>query len=173
MPNPTVDPGWLPESTPGQSPLEPRPEFIPPLRPGDHLTLEEFQRRYEAMPHLKKAELIEGVVYMPPPVAHEYHGRPHFRFGGILGIYSFTTPGVEGGDNSTVRGFRGQNEPQPDNLLYITPEFGGRCRLDEKGYLHGPPELVGEIAYSSASYDLHVKKEVYRKNGVREYIVWR
>jgi len=30
-----------------------------------------------------------------------------------------------------------------------------------------------EVAASSASYDLHVKREVYRRNGVREYVVWR
>ena len=50
---------------------------IPPLRNGDHLTREEFERRYSAMPELKRAELIEGVVYMPSPVRIDEHGSPH------------------------------------------------------------------------------------------------
>ena len=45
-----------------------KPPRILPLEHGDHLTREEFERRYEAMPHVRKAELIEGVVYMPSPV---------------------------------------------------------------------------------------------------------
>jgi hypothetical protein len=40
---------------------EPR---VPPLQNGDHLTFHEFERRYEAMPHVKKAELIQGVVFL-------------------------------------------------------------------------------------------------------------
>ena len=32
------------------------------LEPGDRLSRDEFERRYERMPHLKKAELIEGIV---------------------------------------------------------------------------------------------------------------
>lgn len=32
----------------------------PPLQQGDMLTRSEFERRYAAMPHLKKAELIDG-----------------------------------------------------------------------------------------------------------------
>lgn len=33
-----------------------------PLENGDRLTRDEFERRYAAMPHVKKAELIEGIV---------------------------------------------------------------------------------------------------------------
>ncbi len=39
------------------------PSFtIPPLESGDKLTRAEFEQRYAAMPHVKKAELIEGTV---------------------------------------------------------------------------------------------------------------
>ncbi|MBK8977358.1 MAG: Uma2 family endonuclease, partial [Planctomycetes bacterium] len=41
------------------------------------------------------------------------------------------------------------------------------------GVLVGPPELVAEIAASSASYDLHEKLRLYERYGVREYLVWR
>src|ERR1700722_12896324 len=100
---------------------EPQMDFIPPLEPGDRLTRAEFERRYEAMPHIKKAELIEGVVYMPSPVRQRRPGRPHFRLIGWLADYETATPGVEGGDNSTAR-LDLDNEPQPDGLLLIDPE---------------------------------------------------
>jgi Uma2 family endonuclease len=145
---------------------------IPPLESGDRLTREEFERRYHAMPHLKKAELIEGVVYVPSPVRQEYHGGPHLDFNGWLFGYMARTPGLKGGDNSTVR-LDPLNEPQPDGVLYIKPEHGGRVVIDEEGYINHAPDLVAEVSASSASYDLHDKLEVYRRHEVREYIVWR
>ncbi len=76
---------------------------IPPLENGDRLTRTEFERRYDAMPHLKKAELIEGVVHTPSPVRQRYHGRQHSHLNFWLCAYEGRTPGVEVGDNSTVR----------------------------------------------------------------------
>jgi Uma2 family endonuclease len=142
------------------------------LENGDRLSRAEFERRYEAMPHLKKAELIEGVVYVPSPVRHRLHGRPHTHVIVWLGQYEAGTPGVEASDNSTVR-LDLDNEPQPDALLLIDPERGGQTRFSEEGYIEGAPELVVEVASSSASYDLHAKLHAYRRNGVREYVVWR
>ncbi len=147
-------------------------DVIPPLENGDKLTRAEFERRYEAMPHLKKAELIEGVVYVPSPVRHRYHGHPHTHLIGWLAHYEAGTPGVEASDNSTVR-LDLDNEPQPDVLLFIDPACGGQARIDADGYIEGAPELVAEVASSSASYDLHAKLHVYRRNVVHEYIVWR
>ena len=66
-------------STQPAEPIEPPGNgAIPPLENGDRLTRDEFERRYDAMPDLKKAELIEGEVYMPSPVRHGRHGRPHY-----------------------------------------------------------------------------------------------
>lgn len=143
-----------------------------PLEPGDRLTRDEFERRYDAMPHLKKAELIEGVVYMPSPVRLRRHGRPHFRLIAWLGLYEGSTPGLIGGDNSTAR-LDLDNEPQPDALLLIDPALGGQARISVDDYVEMAPEMVGEVSASSASFDLHTKLQVYRRNGVREYIVWR
>ncbi len=145
---------------------------IPPLQNGDHLTRAEFERRYEAMPELKKAELIEGVVYVPSPVRFRKHSGPHFVLTTWLGSYCASTPGLEGGDNSTLR-MDLDNEPQPDVFLRIKPSHGGQSKTDDDDYVEGAPELVCEIAASSASYDLHEKLKAYRRNGVREYIVWR
>jgi Uma2 family endonuclease len=145
---------------------------IPPLEPGDRLTRAEFERRYEAMPHVKKAELIEGEVYMPSPVRYRGHGHPHRRLGVWLGNYEAETPGVEGADNASIR-LDLDNEPQPDEFLIILPEHGGQVQISEDDYIEGAPELVAEVASSSASYDLGKKLHVYRRNGVREYVVWR
>jgi Uma2 family endonuclease len=144
---------------------------IPPLETGDRLTRPEFERRYAAMPHVKKAELIEGVVYMPSPVSNE-HAAPHFDLIGWLTHYLAATPGIAGGDNGTVR-LDLDNEPQPDAFLRILAEHGGQSRVDQDGYISGAPELVAEVARSSVSIDLHNKLNAYRRNGVREYIVWR
>ena len=154
-----------------RSTLDKSTSVVPPLESGDHLTRAEFERRYAAMPWLKKAELIDGVVYVPSPVSND-HSSPHFKLIGWLSKYQEATPGVEGGDNATLR-FDDENEPQPDALLRLRPECGGRSRVDDEGYLTGSPELVAEVARSSASYDLHTKLHVYRRNQVPEYIVWR
>lgn len=144
----------------------------PLLEAGDHLSRDEFERRYEAMPHLKKAELIEGVVYMPSPVRQPQHGRPHHHLSTWLGVYEAGTPGVEGGVTSTVR-LDPANEPQPDGLLFIDPARGGQIRLSADDYLEGAPELAAEVSASTVSIDLHTKLAVYQRNGVQEYIVWR
>lgn len=143
-----------------------------PLENGDRLSRAEFERRYEAMPHLKKAELIEGVVYVPSPVRYLQHGSPHARLIGWLIQYAAHTPGVGVADNTSVR-LDLDNEPQPDALLLIDPTCGGQSRRSADDFIEGAPELVAEVASSSVSYDLHAKLHVYRRNGVREYVVWR
>lgn len=145
---------------------------IPPLEPGDRLTRDEFERRYEAMPHLKKAELIEGVVYMPSPVRMYRHGTPQSHLITWLGTYRAGTPGVETADNTTAR-LDLDNEPQPDAMLLIEPSCGGQVKVSEDDYVEGSPELVAEVASSSVSFDLHTKFNVYRRCGVKEYVVWR
>lgn len=144
----------------------------PPLRNGDRLTAVEFERRYNAMAGLKKAELIEGVVYMPSPVSFEDHAGPHFDFITWLGTYRVATKGIRGGDNATLR-LDLDSTPQPDGFLVILPAYGGRVRISTDGYIEGGPELTAEIAASSVSYDLHDKLRVFRRNAVLEYVVWR
>jgi Uma2 family endonuclease len=144
----------------------------PPMEAGDRLTREEFERRWKLMPHVNKAELIEGVVYMPTAVRYQGHGRPHTILNHWLHSYELATPGVEAADNTSLR-LDNDNEPQPDLLLRLEHSLGGQSWEDDEGYLAGAPELVVEIAASSASYDLHQKLHGYRRHGVREYVVWR
>ncbi len=141
------------------------------LEAGDRLTRDEFERRYHRLPYVKKAELIEGIVYMPSPVRAQKHAIPHSRLAGWLTLYTAETPGVECADNSTVR-LDLDNEPQPDLVLMKLPEKGGQARFSADDYIEGAPELVVEIAGSSRAYDLHQKKDAYRRNGVREYLAW-
>ncbi len=146
------------------------PEILP-LENGDRLTREEFGHRYGFMPDVKKAELIEGVVYMPSPVRN-MHSYAHGQIMVWLGTYCAMTPGIKMNDNATVR-LDKNNEVQPDALLRIEPEAGGHSRISKDDYIEGSPELTVEIAASSSSYDLHDKMKVYRRNRVQEYIVWR
>jgi Uma2 family endonuclease len=141
----------------------------PPLLSGDRLTRAEFERRYQQHPEVKKAELIDGVVYVASPVRFRKHGQPHLYINTWLGVYMAATPGVEGGDNSTIL-LDFENEHQPDALLRLEPEHGGRSRVTDEDYIEGPPDLVVEVAASSAAYDLHDKKRAYARNGVREYL---
>ena len=145
---------------------------ILPLENGDRLTRAEFEQRYDAMPELKKAELIDGEVYMPSPVRFGRHSHPHTRLVTWLGNYETDTPGVQAGDNGSFR-LDLDNEPQPDAFLIIRPDHGGQVRISDDDYIEGAPELVAEVASSSVSFDLGRKGDVYRRNGVREYIVWR
>jgi hypothetical protein len=144
---------------------------VPLLRNGDRLSREEFERRWDAMPEVKKAELIDGVVYMPPILTMD-HGEPHFSLITWLGIYQIITPGVGGADNASIL-FDDENVPQPDALLRILETHGGQSRISSKRVLEGGPEVVAEIANTTVSFDLGIKKEIYNRFNVQEYIVWR
>ena len=150
-------------------PGPPSLQTLPPLEAGDSLTRPEFERRYEAMPWLKKAELIDGVVYVGSPVA-EPHANAHGRLMTWLGTYRAHTPGIGLADNATVR-LDLANEVQPDALLRVIT--AGQSRLGRGDYIEGPPELVAEVASTTASRDMHSKLALYRRHGVREYLVWR
>lgn len=145
--------------------VNPRKRPAPRLENGDHLDREEFERRYEAMPGTR-AELIEGVVYVSSPVSLQ-HAQPHLVMATWLGVYTSVHTETEAGDNATWR-VDDQNEFQPDLFLRRKRDIPATTQ-----YLEAAPELVIEIATTSASIDLHRKKEVYRRHGVVEYVVWR
>lgn len=150
----------------------PRHESVPPLRTGDRLSREEFYRRWDAMPGLKHAERLGGVVSMAASVRRKHHGRPHSHVVAWIGQYEAETPGVEGGDNSTLQ-FGPDDDAQADAYLLILPECGGQCRFTDDDYIVGGPELVVEVSSSSVPRDLKQKLPLYRDNGVREYVVWK
>jgi Uma2 family endonuclease len=139
-----------------------------PLVAGQRLDQAEFHRRYEAMPPGVRAELIDGVVYMPSPVSRE-HAHADVNAIGWLLHYRHRTPGVEVlGDATTILGRK--SEPQPDVLLRILPECGGQSR-NQGAYVGGAPELVVEVARATRFVDLGPKLADYERAGVLEYIV--
>ncbi len=147
-------------------------QTVPKLQNGDRLTRAEFERRYEAMPEVQKAQLIEGIVYMPSPVRHTQHAGPHAIVISWLGYYVSKTPNLIISDNGTSR-LDEDNEPQPDAMLMMPKNTGGTAWIDDDGYVSGAPDLVCEVAASSVSIDMHGKLNAYRRNGVREYLVVR
>jgi Uma2 family endonuclease len=140
---------------------------IPPLlREGDRLTRDEFLRRWELLPDLKHAQLLEGIVYLASPVSKK-HGNFHAYFHTWLGTYAARTSGLDSaGDASTLME---EQAPQPDIALWILPSFGGQSG-DEGPYLAGAPELIVEVAASSRAKDLGPKSRLYLRAGVQEYI---
>lgn len=144
---------------------------VPPLETGQRLSRAEFYRRWDAMPDLKHAERIEGVVYMQAAIRLEQHGDPQGSLVMLLKVYEANTPGVQASGNATVQ-LDEDNDPEPDAVLRIRPEYGGQSRSASKDYVVGAPEFLGEVS-ASTPRDLTVKKNVYRRNGVQEYLVWK
>ena len=135
---------------------------------GQRLDQPTFHALYQAMPAGTRAELIDGVVHMPGPVGLE-HGEAHVPVIVWLSYYAEKTPGVRAMDNATtILGWK--SEPQPDGLLRILPEFGGRTS-NEGGFVHGAPELVAEIAKATRYADFGPKLDDYQRAGVTEYVV--
>lgn len=142
------------------------------LESGDRLTRAEFHRRYCLRPDIKKAELVEGVVYVASPVRNSSHGEPVSDVATWLGVYASRHPEVRKATDATVL-LDADNEVQPDALLYFRQAPAAGARPTHNDYIEGPPQLVVEVAASSASYDLHDKLRAYRRAGVLEYVVWR
>lgn len=142
---------------------------VPCLEAGDHLAQPTFHERYLAMSCGFRAELIGGIVIVPSPLSPE-HGACHALVMGWLTTYWIATPGTQARDNATA--ILGQaSEPQPDGALIIEPASGGQTGFSSDGYATGPPELIVEVASSSAAIDLHAKRCDYEQAGVLEYIV--
>jgi Uma2 family endonuclease len=148
-------------------------QFLPvaSLMPGEQLTRQEFEQRYEAAPVSTRAELIGGFVVMSSPASFA-HSLSLGQITTWLGLYSFATPGVELHSSATVR-LDEENELEPDALLRLTAETGGNTTVSADGYIEGAPELVVEVSTLSVYYDMHGKFDAYRRCGVQEYIVWQ
>ena len=79
---------------------------IPQLQNGDRLTRAEFERRYAAMPPTKKAELIEGVVYMSSLVSQAHSGS-HFDLIWVQLLFLQSGSGHNGSHFQDLRGADG------------------------------------------------------------------
>jgi Uma2 family endonuclease len=146
-------------------------ETLPPIENGDRMTQAEFHRLYEQRPDLHGIELIEGVVHLPSPIRFDQHSEPQSDVIAWLKLYAAERPELRAGGSATLILDR-DNEVEPDAILMRRSEAGGQAHTNEQGYLVGAPELVVEVSASTRSIDLGTKQRVYRRNGVREYIVW-
>ena len=133
---------------------------------GDRMSRDEFLARWEQMPNLKFAELIEGVVYLPSPLSHE-HGRYDSLVQAWAAVYADRSKIAESLTNCTWLML--ESAPQPDAALRLLPEFGGQSEEIDK-LVAGAPELAAEVTRSSRSYDLGPKLALYERAGVREYV---
>ena len=142
-----------------------------PLEPGDEMTVREFRRRDAVTLDALKPELVEGFVHLAAATRFQ-HGNCQNIISTWLGNYCMETDGTDSASDATDR-LDDRNEPRPDVAAFVTPNSGGRCRIDDEGYLAGPPELIAEIASSTETLDRGMKRRAYGQNGVDEYLVWR
>ena len=138
-----------------------------PFENGDVMSRDQFHRVYSQCDELEHVELIEGVVFLPSPTRSKGHGEEQRLVIKWLEAYAASIDGVDWHPPSSLL-LDDLNEPEPDVMLLREDNA-----IYDDGYLASPPELIVEIAASSASRDLHQKKQAYERNGVREYIVWR
>ena len=135
-----------------------------PLNNGDQLSLPEFQRLSAAHPEVKKAELIDGTVFIETTVGSE-HANIHKFIMTLIGVYEASHPGVQGLDNGSV--LISGSEVQPDASLRLLRDGAST----DTGIIVGPPELVVEVSASSYAYDSTLKRRLYERSGVREYLL--
>ena len=169
-----------------QPPLNGKPGAIPPLRDGDRMDVDEFLHRYAADPVVHSAELLQGVVHITrrreirngeetivPPISADGHGIPDNQIQAALGIYSAYTPGVQASSPITTILPSNTTGLEPDAILRILPTHGGASTIGNDGFVHGTPELIAEISFSSGARDFGKKFDAYQAEGVPEYLVWR
>jgi hypothetical protein len=173
-----------------KKPKQPRtdgtPGAIPPLRDGDRMDADEFLRRYAADPVVYTAELLQGVVHITrwrefrdgkemivPPISADGHARPDNQLQTWLGVYWAHTPGVQAQGPTTTILPSQTTGLEPDAMLRILPECGGGARVGSDKFVHGTPELLAEISFTSGARDFGKKFDAYQADGVPEYLVWR
>jgi Uma2 family endonuclease len=138
----------------------------PGLITGERMNVEEFLRRWDELPDVKNAELIDGVVHVGLPVTRE-HGSLSSLIIWWLAHYAHATPGCKAGSHSTWLMLG--SAPQPEVYLRISPSHGGQSG-DGQLYCTGAPELAVEICQTSTEVDFGPKLRLYQRAGVREYI---
>lgn len=96
---------------------------------------------------------------MASPLRFQRHAEPHSKLVIWLGNYQIATPGIMVGIEPTIL-LDQDNEPQPDGVLFIEPDRGDNADSPPMTIIAGAPELIAEVAASSAAYDLHDKKRL-------------
>lgn len=144
----------------------------PPLQAGDQFDAQAFLSRWQQMPELRRAELIDRRVRLLSSPVTTRHGRPAGVLMQWAGYYAGITPGLTLlPDTTTILDDR--NVVQPDVQLDLPASLGGSTTEDDNHHVVGPPELVAEAAFASASTDFGETFNRYEAAGVREYVLLR
>ncbi|MBR0260341.1 MAG: Uma2 family endonuclease [Selenomonadaceae bacterium] len=120
-------------------------------------------------------EIIEGVKFMSPS-PDMGHGTITSNLIATIGSYvKINKLGICFGDHMDVH-FPDGNVFQPDFIFVSSAK--AELFLDKRKFtFHGVPDMVAEIfSKSTMKRDLGIKKDVYERNGVREYWIidpWR
>lgn len=113
-------------------------------------------------------EVIEGEKIMAPS-ADVWHNNVVVKLAMIIGIHAATNKlGLVFTDSLDVH-FPDGNLFKPD-FMFIRVE-NSKIVIDNKhNTIHGVPDMVAEIfSRSTMKRDVGIKKDVYERNGVREY----
>ena len=113
-------------------------------------------------------EIIEGVKFMAPSPGWG-HVNVTANLIKLIGNYaSINKLGVVAPDNFDVH-FPDGNLFQPD-FIFVSAENAKLLFQSKDSTIHGVPDMVAEIfSRSTMKRDLGIKKDVYERNGVREY----
>lgn len=113
-------------------------------------------------------EIIEGVKFMAPSPGWGHVNVTANLVTIINGYARVNKLGVATADNFDVH-FPDGSLFRPD-FIFVSAENAKRLFANKNMTLHGVPDMVAEIfSRSTMKRDIGVKKEVYERNGVREY----
>lgn len=113
-------------------------------------------------------EIIEGVKFMAPSPGWGHVNVTANLVTIINGYARVNKLGVATADNFDVH-FPDGSLVRPD-FIFVSAENAKRLFANKNMTLHGVPDMVAEIfSRSTMKRDIGVKKEVYERNGVREY----
>ena len=120
-------------------------------------------------------EIIEGVKFMAPSPGFGHVNVTANLVTIINGYARINRRGMAFADNFDVH-FPDGNVFQPD-FTFVSAEKAKRFFDNKSMTLHGVPDMVAEIfSRSTMKRDVGIKKDVYERNGVKEYWIidpWR
>ncbi len=135
--------------------------ILPKVAPGDRMTDDEF---FEFAPEDRKAELIGGVLVVPPPASDPHEDRQGFLITILRAYVRHKRLGVVRGSHTAVHLQTGENY-EPD-VLFVAAD---RAQIVRREGIFGAPDLVVELlSPGTANYDWGVKRRVYAQSGARE-----
>lgn len=156
-----------------RSGIDPNANATPPGPPvnGDCLSVKEFLHRYLPYRRNLKAELINGLVSLSHGVRADLEDLSNSVIQSWIRSYAALTPGTKM-DVNTIVILAWDTVPQPNIVLRVLPENGGKSRMTNQDILTDAPELMVDFTTSHQTFDIREKLGAFRRLGVVEYLVW-